>query len=129
MDSGQSKRTHPAAWVPTLYTAEGLPFVIVATVTSLMYKSMGVNNATITFWTGLMGIPWMIKPLWGPLLEMFKTKKYFVLLTQFVGGVSFGLLALSLHLPHFFAWSIATFGLIAINFSVHDTAADGVYVN
>jgi len=129
MDSGQSKRINPAAWVPTLYTAEGLPFVIVATVTSLMYKSMGVQNAKITFWTGLMGIPWMIKPLWGPLLEMFKTKKFFVLLTQFVGGVSFGLLALSLHLPHFFAWSIAVFGLIAINFSVHDTAADGVYVN
>ena len=127
-DPDRTQRT-PAAWVPTLYMAEGLPFVIIATVTSLMYKSMGVPNAKITFWTALMGIPWMIKPLWGPLLEMFKTKKYFVLLTQFVGGISFGLLALSLHLPAFFAWSIAVFGLIAINFAVHDTAADGVYMN
>lgn len=127
-DPERAQRT-PAAWVPTLYMAEGLPFVIIATVTSFMYKSMGIPNAKITFWTALMGIPWMIKPLWGPLLEMFKTKKYFVLFTQATMGVSFGLLALSLHLPSFFAWSLAVFGLIAINSAVHDTAADGVYMN
>lgn len=127
------RKVHPAAWVATLYTVEGLPFVIVATVTSLMYKSFAaldprITDARITFWTGLVAVPWALKPLWGPLLEMFKTKKFFVLATQFTGGVTFGLLALSLHMPSFFAWSIAAFGIIAINFAIHDTAADGVYV-
>jgi len=129
MDSGQSKRINPAAWVPTLYTAEGLPFVIVAMVTSLMYTSLGISNARITFWTGLIMIPWSLKPIWGPILEMFRTKKDFVLVTQFAGGVLFGLLALSLHLPSFFAWSLVAFAVIAFNFAIHDTAADGVYVN
>jgi PAT family beta-lactamase induction signal transducer AmpG len=128
-----ARKVHPAAWVATLYTVEGLPFVIVATVTSLMYKSFAaldprITDARITFWTGLVAVPWALKPLWGPLLEMFKTKKFFVLATQFTGGFTFGLLALSLHMPSFFAWSIAAFGIIAINFAIHDTAADGVYV-
>jgi PAT family beta-lactamase induction signal transducer AmpG len=133
MAAAKPKRKHPAAWVPTLYTVEGLPFVIVATVTSLMYKSFAgldprITDARITFWTGLVAVPWALKPIWGPLLEMFKTKKFFVLATQFIGGVTFGLLALSLHMQAFFAWSIAAFGIIAINFAIHDTAADGVYV-
>ena len=123
------KKINPAFWVPTLYTAEGLPFVVVNVVSVLMYKSLGLSDAKIAFFTSLITIPWALKPLWGPLLEMFKTKKYFVLLTQFLGGVSFGLLALSLHLPSFFTWTLIFFGIIAINSAVHDTAADGVYVN
>ncbi len=124
----KKKITHPALWVPTLYTAEGLPFVMVNVASVLMYKSLGLADAQITFWTGLVMIPWTIKPLWGPLVEMFRTKKAFVLMTELGGGLCFGLLALSLHLPFWFAWSLIAFGLIAINSSVHDTAADGVYV-
>lgn len=131
--AGRPRWTHPAAWVPTLYIAEGLPFVIVATVTSLMYKSFAsldpsITDARITFWTGLVAVPWALKPIWGPLLEMFRTKKFFVLLAQFAGALTFGLLALSLHLPKFFGWSIAAFAVLAVNFAIHDTAADGVYV-
>ena len=129
MSTQEPTRKHAAFWVPTLYTAEGLPFVVVNVVSVLMYKSLGLTDTEIAFFTSLVAIPWALKPIWGPLMEMFKTKKYFVLATQFAGGISFGLLALSLHLPSYFAWSIVFFGLIAINSAVHDTAADGIYIS
>lgn len=123
------KKSHPALWVPTLYFAEGLPFVVINVVSVLMYKSMGVNDAAIAFYTTLVILPWTLKPLWGPVLEMFKTKKYFVVATEFIGGAGFGVLALSLKLPTFFQYSIALFAIIAFNGATHDTAADGVYIN
>jgi PAT family beta-lactamase induction signal transducer AmpG len=124
-----SKKIKPAFWVPTLYTAEGLPFVIVNVVSVLMYKSLGISDAKIAFFTSLVTIPWALKPLWGPILEMFRTKKDFVIATQFLGGISFGLLILTLQLPSYFEWTIIFFGIIALNSAVHDTAADGVYIN
>ena len=123
------KRRHPASWVTTLYTAEGVPFVVVNVVSVLMYKSLGLTDTEIAFFTSLVAIPWALKPLWGPLMEMFKTKKHFVLATEFFGGISFGLLALSLQLPTFFAWTLVFFGIIAVNSAVHDTAADGIYIS
>ena len=129
MTAADKKPVSPARWVPTLYFAEGLPFVTVATVSVLMYKSMGLSDAQIAFFTTLVMWPWTLKPLWGPLLEMFKTKKHFVVGTQFIGGVTFGLLALSLPLDGFFSYSLALFAIIAFNSATHDIAADGVYVN
>ena len=123
-----TKKRSPAFWVPTLYTAEGLPFVVVNVVSVLMYKSLGISDAKIAFFTSLVTIPWALKPLWGPILEMFRTKKDFVLATQFFGGISFGLLILTLQLPSYFEWTIIFFGIIAFNSAIHDTAADGVYV-
>jgi PAT family beta-lactamase induction signal transducer AmpG len=123
------KKIHPAFWVPTLYIAEGLPFVVVNVVSVLMYKSLGISDAKIAFFTSLVTIPWALKPLWGPILEMFGAKKDFVLVTQFLGGVSFGLLVLTLQLPTYFTWTIILFGIIALNSAVHDTAADGVYIS
>ncbi len=123
------KKTTPAFWVPTLYFAEGLPFVTINVVSVLMYKSLGISDADIAFFTTLVILPWTLKPLWGPALEMFKTKKYFVLATQFIGGIGFGVLALSLKLPSFFQYSIALLGIIAFNGATHDIAADGVYIN
>ena len=123
------KPRHPGLWVPTLYTAEGLPFVAVNIVSVLMYKSLGKTDGEIAFFTTLVALPWMLKPIWGPILEMFKTKKYFVVATQFVGGVLFGMLALTLQLPSYFEWSLILFAVIAFNFATHDIAADGVYVN
>ncbi len=76
------KKRSPAFWVPTLYTAEGLPFVVVNVVSVLMYKSLGISDAKIAFFTSLVTIPWALKPLWGPILEMFRTKKDFVLATR-----------------------------------------------
>jgi PAT family beta-lactamase induction signal transducer AmpG len=123
------KKVHPGFWVPTLYFAEGLPFVTINIVSVLMYKAMKISDARITFFTTLVLLPWTLKPLWGPLLEMFKTKKYFVIATQFIGGISFGLLALSLNLHNFFGYSIALLAIIAFNGATHDIAADGVYIN
>ena len=128
-NDNEQRPRHPALWVPTLYTAEGLPFVVVNVVSVLMYKSMGRSDGEIAFFTTLVALPWMLKPIWGPVLEMFKTKKYFVVATQFMGGVLFGLLAFTLQLPSFFQWSLVLFAIIAFNFATHDIAADGVYVN
>ena len=118
----------PVAWVPTVYFAMGMPFVVLNMVTALMFKGLGISDAQIAFWTSIIMFPWTIKPLWSPFLEMFKTKKYFVVLTQFCSGIFFGLVALSLQLPHFFAISIALLAVIAFSGATHDVATDGVYM-
>lgn len=123
------KKINPAFWVPTLYFSEGLPFVATSVVSVLMYKSLGLSDSDIAFFTTLIMWPWTLKPLWGPFLEMFKTKKYFVVATQFIGGITFGLLSLSLPLEGFFKYSLSLFVIIAFNSATHDIAADGVYVN
>ena len=123
-----NKKVSPVAWVPTLYFAMGMPFVVLNMVLSLLYKDLGIGNAEITFWTGLIMLPWTLKFLWSPLLELYKTKKFFVVLTQVVSGVVFGLAAISLHLPDFFAISIALFAVVALSGATHDIAADGTYM-
>lgn len=87
-----NKSINPICWVPTVYFAMGLPFVALSMVSVLMFSDMGVSNAQIAFWTSLIMLPWTLKPLWSPFLEMFKTKKYFVVATQMVtgGGFRFG---------------------------------------
>ena len=90
---------------------------------------MGISDSKIAFWTSLIMLPWTLKPLWGPFLEMFKTKKFFVYTTQIFTGVLFGLVGLSLQLESFFAVSIAVLAIIAISGATHDTAADGIYLN
>jgi PAT family beta-lactamase induction signal transducer AmpG len=129
MTIDQKTIKHPAIWVPSLYFSEGLPFVATATVSVLMYKSLGLTDAQIAFFTTLVMWPWTLKPLWGPILEMYKTKKHFVIATQFIGGVSFGLLALSLPLEGYVSYSLVMFVIIAFNSATHDIAADGVYIN
>ena len=123
------KRRSPIFWVPTAYFGMGLPFVVLNMVAVLMYKGLGVSDAKIAFWTSLIMLPWTLKPLWSPLLEMYRTKKFFVVLTQMVSGVTFGLIALSLHLPSFFAITIALFAIVAFSGATHDVACDGVYMD
>jgi MFS transporter, PAT family, beta-lactamase induction signal transducer AmpG len=118
----------PAVWVPTLYFAEGLPFYAVGMMALIFYARMGIDNGTITATVSLLGLPWSLKPLWSPFLEMYKTKKFFVVVMEFVGGVSLGLLALCLPLPDYFRYSIAFFALVAFCSSTHDIAADGLYI-
>jgi PAT family beta-lactamase induction signal transducer AmpG len=124
-----TNKRNPIYWVPSTWFAMGLPFVALAAASSIMYKNMGISDSQIAFWTSLIMLPWTIKPLWGPFLEMFKTKKFFVYSTQIFTGCVFGLIALTLHLNHFFAFSIALFAIIAFSGATHDTAADGVYLN
>src|SRR5471030_111673 len=124
MSNEMPSRRSPALWVPTLYFAEGLPYFVVATIAGLMYKSMGMANDQIALWTGMLGFVWVFKPLWSPFLEAARSKKSIVLLFQFLGGASLGLVALALHLPNYFAVSIALLALVAIASATHDIAAD-----
>ena len=107
----------------------GLPFVALAASSSIMYKNLSISDSKIAFWTSLIMLPWTLKPLWGPFLEMFKTKKFFVYTTQIFTGVLFGLVGLSLQLDAFFSISVALLAIIALSAATHDTAADGVYLN
>lgn len=129
MKKNTQKQRNPATWVPTLYFSEGLPFAATAVVSVLMYKSLGLSDSEIAFFTTLVMWPWTLKPLWSPFLEMFKTKKHFVVITQFIGGVSFGILALTLPLEGFLQYSLIMFVIIAFNSATHDIAADGVFIN
>lgn len=122
-------RRSPITWVPTAYFAMGLPFVVLNMVTVLMFKGLGIDDKLITFWTSLILLPWTLKPLWSPFLELFKTKKFFVVTTQLITGVTFGLVAFSLNLPHFFSLSIALLAIIAFSGATHDIACDGVYMS
>ncbi len=123
-----SQEVSPVRWVPSVYFAMGLPFVVLNMVSVLMFKGMGISDAQIAFWTSLIMLPWTLKPLWSPFLGMFKTKKFFVVLTQIVTGICFGLVALALQMPHFFAITIAILFIIAFSGATHDIATDGVYM-
>ena len=80
--SANSRKVSPLAWVPTLYFAMGLPFIIVNMVATLMFRGLGIDDARITLWTSLIILPWSLKPFWSPLMEMFRTKKFWVVTTQ-----------------------------------------------
>ncbi|MEP0176178.1 MAG: MFS transporter [Paraglaciecola sp.] len=118
-----------ASWIPSVYFAMGLPFVVIAQASALMYKNMGISDAKIALWTSLIMLPWSLKPLWSPILEMFGSQKQFVVATQLFTGVTFVLLAFTLPLDDFFKYSIALLGLIAFSGATHDIAVDGVYIN
>lgn len=123
------KKRNPISWVPTVYFAMGLPFVVLNMVSVLMFKGLGIGDAQIALWTSLIMLPWTLKFLWSPFLEMFKTKKFFVVLTQMVTGAGFALVALALHLPQFFAMCIGLLAVIAFSGATHDVATDGVYMS
>jgi PAT family beta-lactamase induction signal transducer AmpG len=123
-----SERRHPAAWVPTLYFAEGIPFFAVSLIAGILYKKLGLGNDTIARYTSALLLPWSLKPLWSPLLEMFKTKKYFVVLMEFCGGLALVGIALCLPTADFFPLTVTLFALVAICSSTHDIAADGLYI-
>jgi len=122
-------KNSPKFWVPSVYFAMGLPFVAIAQASSLMYKNLGISDTRIAFWTSLIMLPWTIKPLWSPLLEMFKTKKHFVVATQMFTAIMFALIALSLPLEGYFKYSLALLALIALSGSTHDIATDGLYLD
>ena len=119
----------PSLWVPTLYFAEGLPFYAVNMMALIFFSRMGLSNMTITATVSLLGLPWSLKPLWSPFLEMYRTKKFFVVLMELLGGTCLGLLALCLPLPGYFRYSVALLAVIAFCSSTHDIAADGLYIS
>lgn len=123
-----AKTKSPILWVPTSYFAMGFPFVVLNMVCVLMFKGLGIEDAKIALWTSVIMFPWTLKFLWSPFLEMFRTKKYFVVATQIISGVGFGLVAMALNLPHFFAVCIAVLAVVAFSGATHDIALDGLYM-
>lgn len=123
-----STQRHPATWIPTVYFAEGLPFYAVNIMALFFFQKMGVSNAINTLVISLLALPWTLKPIWSPMLEMYKTKKFFVVLTQLLGGLSLVLIALSLNLPGYFHYCVALFAVLGFCSATHDIATDGIYI-
>lgn len=115
-------------WIPTLYFGQGIPYVVVMTVSVIMYKNLGISNTDIALYTSWLYSPWVIKPLWSPLVDMFKTKRFWITTLQFLIGASLALVALTLPMAHFFQLTLAVFWLMAFSSATHDIAADGFYM-
>jgi PAT family beta-lactamase induction signal transducer AmpG len=118
----------PWLWVPTLYFAEGLPYVVVMTVSVIMYKRFGISNADIALYTSWLYLPWVIKPLWSPFVDLFSRKRIWIIVTQLVIGGALAAVALAVPLPLFFRVTLAIFWLMAFASATHDIAADGFYM-
>ena len=125
----KSKITKSAwSWIPTLYFAQGLPYVVVMTLAVIMFKRLGINNTDIALYTSWLYLPWVIKPLWSPLVDIVKTKRWWVISMQLVIGGGLAGIALTLPGPHAFRYSLAFMWLLAFSSATHDIAADGFYM-
>ena len=126
--STPGKSRNPWAWIPTLYLAQGLPFAIVNSLSVIMYKSLGVSNTDIAFYTAWLYLPWVIKPLWSPVVDILKTRRLWIWTTQLLMGAGFAAVGLSMPLPLFFKATLIFFWLLAFSSATHDIAADGFYM-
>ncbi len=129
MNSNQSTKTRsPWTWIPSLYFAEGIPYTVVMVVSVVMYKMLGISNTDIAFYTSLLYLPWFLKPLWSPIVDNLKTKRWWILIMQFILGILFACIALTIPTTSFFKLSIAFLWLMAFTSATHDIAADGFYM-
>lgn len=124
----QNKTQSPWSWIPSLYLAEGLPYVAVNIISVIMYKRMGISNADIALYTSLLYLPWVIKPIWSPLVDLLKTKRWWIVMTQLVLALGFASIALTIPASLFFKITLAFFWLLAFGSATHDIAADGFYM-
>ncbi|MGQ9646360.1 MAG: MFS transporter [Thermodesulfobacteriota bacterium] len=119
---------NPWAWVPSLYVAEGIPYTLTMSVSVVLYKRLGISNTDIALYTGWLYLPWVIKPFWSPLVELFRTKRYWILLTQLLVGASLASIAFTIPASRFFQYTLAFFWILAFSSATHDIAADGFYM-
>ncbi|HBA59960.1 MAG TPA: MFS transporter [Elusimicrobia bacterium] len=124
----KAENRSPWAYVPTTYFAEGLPYMIVNALAVIVYKKMGVSNTLIAFWTSWLYLPWVIKMLWGPLIDMYATKRSWIIATQALMTAAIAFAALSLKTPHFLYVSMICFMGVAFLSATHDIAVDGFYM-
>lgn len=122
------KTRSPWTWVPSLYFAEGLPYVAVMTLSVIVYKRLGVSNTDIALYTSWLYLPWVIKPFWSPIVDIISTKRRWVVAMQWLLGIGFGAVALALPGSMFFQLSLAAFWIVAFLSATHDIAADGFYM-
>ena len=119
---------NPWPWIPTLYFAEGLPNAVVTTISIVLYKALGVSNTRIAVYTGFFYLPWVLKPLWSPVVDILKTRRLWIWRMQCVLGLAFAGLAAALPSANFILLSIPLFWIIAFSSATHDIAADGFYI-
>ena len=122
------KKRSPWSWIPSLYFAEGLPYVAVMTISVILYKRLGISNADIALYTSWLYLPWVIKPFWSPFVDMFKTKRWWILIMQLFIGAGLAGIALMIPVPFFFQATLIFFWLVAFSSATHDIAADGFYM-
>lgn len=119
---------NPWSWIPTLYFAEGIPYIIVMTLSVIMYKRLGISNTDIALYTSWLYLPWVIKPFWSPFVDIFKTKRFWIVIMQLIIGAGLAGVALTIPGPSFFQYTLAFFWLLAFSSATHDIAADGFYM-
>ena len=119
---------NPWWWVPSLYFSEGIPYVIVMTMSVVMYKRLGISNTDIALYTSWLYLPWGIKPLWSPFVDITRTKRFWVVAMQFLVSFGLALVAFSIRGSAFFKWSLFLFWIMAFASATHDIAADGFYM-
>ena len=122
------KNRNPWIWLPSVYFAEGMPYIIVMTVSVIMYKRLNISNTEIAFYTSWLYLPWVIKPFWSPLVELFKTKRWWIVSMQLFIGAGLAGVALTLPTSFFFRGSLAFLWLLAFSSATHDIAVDGFYM-
>lgn len=122
------EKKNPWWWIPSLYMAEGLPYFAVNTLTVIMYTNMGVSLTEMAFFTGWLYLPWVIKPFWSPFIDLFKTKRWWILAMQLAMAIGLGGVALFLPGSYFFTLTLVFFWLIAFFSATHDVSADGLYL-
>ncbi len=127
-DSPARSRRSPWAWIPTLYFAQGLPYVAVMTISVIMYKRLGFSNTDIALYTGWLYLPWVIKPFWSPFVDIISTKRRWTLSMQWLMAVAFAGIAFALPTPFCFSLTLAVFWLVGFTSATHDIAADGFYM-
>ena len=115
-------------WVPSLNFAEGFAYSIVALLSVIMYKRMGISNADIALYTSWLYLPWVIKPLWAPLVDVLRTKRYWILVMQLLIGCGLAGVGLTIPMPDFFQFTMIFFWILAFLSSTHEVAADGFYL-
>ena len=127
-DSIKEKKQSPWSWISTLYYAQGIPYVVVMTVSVIMYKRLGVSNADIALYTSWLYLPWVIKPLWSPLVDLVKTKRFWIISMQVLIGAGLAGVGLTIPVDDYFKWTLIFFWLLAFSSATHDIAADGMYM-
>lgn len=115
-------------WIPTLYIAEAISFIIITSVSVIMYQSLEVSNSEIIFYTSLLYLPWLIKPFWSPLIDAIGTKRDWILFTQVLLAISFIVIAFLIQLPDYFQFTIIALWIVSFIAATHDIAVDGFYL-
>jgi PAT family beta-lactamase induction signal transducer AmpG len=118
----------PWTWIPTLYFAEGLPYVAVMTISVIMYKKLNISNAEIALYTSWLYLPWVIKPFWSPFVDLLKTRRWWIYVMQLLIGAGMAGVAFTIPTSLFWQASLAFFWLMAFSSATHDIAADGFYM-